>query len=216
MTKVNKLNATNTVKITGTNKVGQTLTASVSTNSNGTKSYQWWTATSATATSGANISGATGSTFKLTSSQQGKYVGCTVKIAAATNYNAHTGASDITDAGNNTNATTAAAKITPTLEATCKAKDVRVIYFDFKSNVAGTLKLEFGADVATANRGFQALKGTYDTSTGVRNQPLEQSHNVLANTYYVILIRRTYMPVTLVLTPNDTNAYDTARVEKQF
>ena len=80
--------------------VGKTLTATVDTNSNGTKSYQWWYAESSTATSGTNISGATSSTYTVGSSLVGKYIGCTVTVASTTNYNSATG-NDITDATNN-------------------------------------------------------------------------------------------------------------------
>ena len=78
--------SSSSVTITGTNKMNGTLTANVSSNSSGTKSYQWWTSASSTATSGTAISGATSSTFKVTSSQIGKYIGVTVTFAASPTY----------------------------------------------------------------------------------------------------------------------------------
>ena len=101
-----KADATNSVKITGTNKVGNKLTANVTTNSDGEKTYQWWTSDSATATSGTTISGATGDEYTLTANEKGKYVGVTAKVAAGTNWNAATDSNDITDATNNGSAMT--------------------------------------------------------------------------------------------------------------
>jgi len=40
-----KAEATNSVKITGTNTYGSTLTATITTNSDGTKKYQWFSNT---------------------------------------------------------------------------------------------------------------------------------------------------------------------------
>ena len=96
------------VTITGTNKMNGTLTASVTTTSGGKKTYQWWTSTSSTATSGTAISGATSSTFKITSSQIGKYIGVTVKITQTNTYEAGT-INDITSG--------TAAEIKPTVTA---------------------------------------------------------------------------------------------------
>lgn len=96
------------VTITGTNKMNGTLTASVTTTSDGTKTYQWWTSTSSTATSGTAISGATSSTFKVTSAQIGKYIGVTVKITQTNTYEAGT-INDITSG--------TAAEIAPTVTA---------------------------------------------------------------------------------------------------
>ena len=78
----------------------------MTTNSDGEKTYQWWTATSATATSGTAITGATGEEYILTTSEKGKYVGVTVKIAAGTNWNAPADSNDITDSTNNGSAKT--------------------------------------------------------------------------------------------------------------
>ena len=80
----------NCVAIGGVARIGNTLTAIVTTNSNGAKSYQWWYATSENATSGTNISGATSSTYKVGTGMAGKYIGVTVKIAAGTNSSALT------------------------------------------------------------------------------------------------------------------------------
>ena len=86
----------NVVSITGTPTYGQTLTASVTTNSDGTKHYQWYYATSKNATSGTNISGATNSTYTIGTGLVGKYIGCKVTIDAGTNLSAHPGATATT------------------------------------------------------------------------------------------------------------------------
>ena len=75
-------------------------------------------ATSATATSGTNISGATSSTYTIGTGLVGKYIGVTVNIAAGTNWNAASAATDITDATNNTTATVSKATPTITLSKT--------------------------------------------------------------------------------------------------
>lgn len=84
--KIEKGNPIATVSIVGVRNPGETLSASVSTLTNGAKTYQWWYSTSSTATSGTNISGQTGSTYLITADMQDKYVGCTVNIAEGTNY----------------------------------------------------------------------------------------------------------------------------------
>ena len=86
------------VNITGTNKVGSTLTANVTNTDNATLKYQWWYSSSSTATSGTNISGATSSTYSPTATYIGKYIGVTV-TASKTNYNTATW-KDITDTSN--------------------------------------------------------------------------------------------------------------------
>ena len=86
----------NSVAITGTAEIGQTLTANVTTSSDGAKSYQWWYATSESATSGTNISGATSSTYTVGTGMAGKYIGVTVNIAAGTNSNALTLSTGVT------------------------------------------------------------------------------------------------------------------------
>lgn len=63
---------TGTVEITGTPKVGETLTASLKdSNSTGTLSYQW-------KANGADIAKATGNTYKLTDAEKGKTITCVV------------------------------------------------------------------------------------------------------------------------------------------
>ena len=105
---VAKKAATNSVTITGTNTYGSTLTASVTTNSNGTKSYQWYYNSSNSTSGGTSISGATGSTYKIgngtTATLAGKYIYVKVSIAASTTYLAASDAYDKTDATNNTTA----------------------------------------------------------------------------------------------------------------
>ena len=83
---ITKLAPTLNIEITGTPTTGNTLTANVTTNSDGAKTYQWWTAATAGATSGTAIDGATGNTFVVTNAQAGLYVGVTVTVAETANY----------------------------------------------------------------------------------------------------------------------------------
>ena len=83
---VYKRSITADTTISGIVSYGQTLTADVTCNSTGTKTYQWWYSTSSTATSGTNISGATSSTYTIGSGLVGKYIGCTVNIAESDKY----------------------------------------------------------------------------------------------------------------------------------
>ena len=84
------------VSVSGIPNVGEKLTAVTKgiTPTGCDFSYQWWTATSSTATSGTNIYGATSSTYTLTSSQVGKYIGVTV-TASKTNYTSKTFTSSV-------------------------------------------------------------------------------------------------------------------------
>jgi hypothetical protein len=68
-----------TVAINGTAKVGETLSANISglTNESGTGSYQW-------KANGQNISGATGSTYTLTSAENGKTITLVVSFSGNT------------------------------------------------------------------------------------------------------------------------------------
>lgn len=86
------------VTISGTNAYNETLTATVGTDTSpkaDSYNYQWWYATSATATSGTNISGATSSTYKVGDNLVGKYIGVTV--TGKKNYYNDVTFSDITD-----------------------------------------------------------------------------------------------------------------------
>ena len=98
--RIEKAIGTAQVKITGKNKIGETLTAGVITESDGVKSYQWWYSDKPTATSGTNIANATSETYVIQSAYVGKYIGCTVNIKEGTKYLAGT-ANDITDKTNN-------------------------------------------------------------------------------------------------------------------
>ena len=68
----------NGVDIVGTLKVGETLTANVKTEiaSTSTVTYEWWTSNSSIATSGNTIG--TGTSYVLTESEAGKYIGIAV------------------------------------------------------------------------------------------------------------------------------------------
>ncbi len=131
-----KAASTVTLKITGTNTFGQKLTATPTTVADGNKTYQWWTATQATATSGTNIANATGSTYTIGTGNVGKYIGCTVTVAAGTNYNGCNG-SDITDAATNTTATVEKKKLTkPTISGsyTYNTKEQTVTLSNYDAN----------------------------------------------------------------------------------
>ena len=78
---VNGLMSGGAVAISGTNSYNQTLTATVTTNTSpaaDSYSYQWWYATTPTATSGTNITGATSSTYTVGDNLVSKYIGVTV------------------------------------------------------------------------------------------------------------------------------------------
>ncbi|MBE6124339.1 MAG: hypothetical protein E7184_02205, partial [Erysipelotrichaceae bacterium] len=127
------------VKITGTNTCANTLTASVTNTNNATLAYQWYTNSSNSTSGGTAINGATSSTYKCTGTCVGNYVYVVVS-ATKSNYN-NASWSDITDAANNTNATTI--KATPTL--TLGSASVTGLIYNgtvtntVKSNVAGTM-----------------------------------------------------------------------------
>ena len=98
-----KAAATNTIKITGTNTWGSTLTATITTNSDGAKGYQWYYSSTAGATSGGTaISGATSATYTIDKSLIGKYIYVVGTVGAGTNWNAATNSVDATDATTNT------------------------------------------------------------------------------------------------------------------
>ena len=87
------------VTISGTNKVGETLTASPSTTvpSSGAtfSNYQWYSNNTNSTSEGEEIIGATGSTYIIDSSMKGKYIYVKVK-ASANNYNDKTLTSAVT------------------------------------------------------------------------------------------------------------------------
>ena len=98
---INPSGLSGSVKITGTNIWGQTLTASVTNTNSATLTYQWYSTTNTTATGGTAITNATGSTYTIDKSLIGKYI-YVVVTASKANYNNATW-SDITD--NATNST---------------------------------------------------------------------------------------------------------------
>lgn len=73
------------VSISGNCVYDQTLTANVTCDSTGTKTYQWGARVSPQA-SPTDISGATKSTYKIGSGLVGKYIGCNVSIAETDTY----------------------------------------------------------------------------------------------------------------------------------
>ena len=87
------------VKITGTNTWGNTLTASVTNTNSATLSYQWYSTTNTTATGGTAISGATKNTYEIDKTLVGKYI-YVVVTASKANYNSTTW-NDITDTATN-------------------------------------------------------------------------------------------------------------------
>lgn len=100
--KITKVTSSVTVSITGSISIGKTLTATATTVSDGSKSYQWWYSENSNATSGTNISGATGSTYIIGNEAVNKYVGVTVTVAEGTNWESCTGSAITTSlvAGN--------------------------------------------------------------------------------------------------------------------
>ena len=88
------------VVITGKNIVGSTLTANVTdTTPTANYTYEWYRNTSASSSGGEKISGATNSTYTVTSSDVGSYIYVVVKASKA-NYDS-TSFSDVVDATNN-------------------------------------------------------------------------------------------------------------------
>ena len=78
---INRAQGSVKASISGTTTVGQTLTASYQTASDGNVTYQWWRGSTST-----SISGATKSTYKLEPADASQYIGVTVKVAQGTNY----------------------------------------------------------------------------------------------------------------------------------
>lgn len=96
------------VKISGTNTYGKTLTATVTnTNPVATYRYQWYSNTTNSTSGGTLISGATSSSYTIGSGLAGKYIYVTVTASKA-NYPSKS-FSDITDASSNGTATVAKA-----------------------------------------------------------------------------------------------------------
>ncbi|MGM9882539.1 MAG: InlB B-repeat-containing protein [Bacilli bacterium] len=92
------------VKITGTNTYGETLTATVTdTTPSASYQYQWYYNTTNSTTGGTLISGANISTYEIGSGLAGKYI-YVVVTASKSSYNSKS-FSDITDDDNNTTAT---------------------------------------------------------------------------------------------------------------
>ena len=103
------------IKITGTNKYGETLTANISgiTPKNCDKyTYQWYSNTSNSTTGGTAITGATKQTYVVGKGLIGKYIYVEVKAEKA-NYETTT-FKDITDASENTSASVITKSITDT------------------------------------------------------------------------------------------------------
>ena len=96
---INPAGLSGSVKITGTNTWGNTLTASVTNTNSATLSYQWYSTTSTTATGGTAISGATKNTYEIDKSLVGKYI-YVVVTASKANYDNATW-NDITDTATN-------------------------------------------------------------------------------------------------------------------
>lgn len=106
-----------TVNITGTNTYGSGLTATITTSSDGTKGYAWYSNASNATTGGTAISGATSNTYTIGSGLAGKYIYMAASVAQGTNYTAAT-CTDITDAATNTTATVARKAATMTVSPT--------------------------------------------------------------------------------------------------
>ena len=103
---INKINATNSVAISGTNTWGSTLTATITTNSDGAKSYKWYYSSTAGATSGGTAINATncntGNTCVIPSSVVGKYIYVVASVGNSDYYTTPSDATDATDSSTNT------------------------------------------------------------------------------------------------------------------
>ena len=83
---ISKRTATGSVSISGTTTWGDTLTANVTTNSDGTKRYQWYYNNSNSTSGGTAISGATSSTYTIDSAYVDKYIYVRVTIDESSTY----------------------------------------------------------------------------------------------------------------------------------
>lgn len=101
---------TNFVEITGTNTWGNTLTATVVTESDGAISYQWYYNDKKNMTGGTAISGATNSTYVISKDYIGKYIYVKANVAAGSSSEAINNLTDITDSYLNTTAKVAKRK----------------------------------------------------------------------------------------------------------
>ena len=115
---VKKAAASNEVKITGTNTWGQTLTATITTNSDGAKGYQWYSNSKDSTSGGTKISGATSSTYTIDKSLVDKYIYVVASVGEGTNWNAANNSTDKTDASTNTTAKVARKSSSMTLAST--------------------------------------------------------------------------------------------------
>jgi hypothetical protein len=147
-------NLSGSVKITGTARVGSTLTASVTNTNSASLSYQWYYGTSATASTSNAISGATSSTYAPTATYIGKYIYVYV-TATKTNYLTATW-SDATDASNNTHAVVYGV-------FTLTAQNYEAAY-DGSAHYAG-VKVASSAAVS-ASVGYSTTSETYTTYSG--------------------------------------------------
>ena len=188
---VAKAAATNSVAITGTNRWGYTLTATITTNSNGTKGYQWYYNSSNSASGGTAISGATGSTYVVDKAYVGKYIYVVASVGAGTNHNAASNATDITDATANGTATVAKQDLAVTVTNGSRAYNGSALYatvkvtsanWDGKTIVSGT-STSYGNTVTSTgavNTAYNLLPGYTDFTNGAKTV----YYKVTGGTYY--------------------------------
>ena len=177
-----KASATNTIKITGTNTWGSTLTATITTNSDGAKSYKWYYSSTAGATSGGTAVGATncntGSTCVIPQSLVGKYIYVVGSVGAGTNWNAATDSVDATDATNN--GTQAVAKKTcPVPTNVAIATDKKVSWTN--ASGASSYQISMSSDSGFAAHTNGAAYNSITAATGTRTVYVR---SVCDTTYY--------------------------------
>ena len=183
---VNRVAGSATVSITGTVKYNQTLTANVTTSSDGAKSYQWWYTTTANATSGTNINGATSSTYKIGSGMVGRYIGVTVSVAQGTNYNsfsktAITSSTVVAETGSFTMDTSAVTKTygdAAFTRAASKTGDGTITYSSSKTGVA---TVDSSGKVTIKGAGSATITATIKAGTNYNYSPTSLSYTLTVN-----------------------------------
>lgn len=189
------------VSITGTLKVGQTLTASV-TPAGATADYQWVMADDNSTASASDITGATGQTYVLGKDAAGKYIG--VRATGTGNYDTEVRAEL-------RGPVEAASATAPSFEATSKywkQDDGSTVTFTVTN--AAALSSE-GTDVKVyTNKDCDAAAGNYEYSGGTLT--FSSIINLTENaTYYARaegggLVASTAVPLTIAPAPEEEEA----------
>ena len=159
------------VKITGTNQYGETLTAETAVDpDDATLTYQWYSNTNNTTTGGTVIENATGKTYTVGSGLVGKYI-YVVVTAKKANY-ADTTFSDITDSTTNGSGTVSKISLTkPTVTGTYTYNGASQTvslsgYSSSTMNVSGNTGTDAGDYTATVSLKDSSNYQWSDGSTG--------------------------------------------------